>query len=229
MTLSLIRDTVRVSEFTDIRTAAFRLFAERGYDETSVDEIAAAAGISRSTFFRQYGSKEAVIFPDHDEMLEQVERRLRSSHADSALLAVTDAVRTVLVHYVDEGDRARERYRLTSTVPTLRERELVSGARYQRLFRRYLSGWGDGSDDAELRAEVTAAAVVAAHNRVLRRWLRGECDDPAREVGEALAVVQDTFDRTSAGQAAVIVVAAGASMAAIEETVRRALGPAVVD
>lgn len=218
-----------MSETPDIRAAAFRLFAERGYDATSVDEIASAAGISRSTFFRQYGSKEAVVFPDHDEMLEQVERRLRSSHEDSALLAVTDAVRAVLVHYVDEGDRARERYRLTSLVPSLRERELVSGARYQRLFRRYLSAWGDGSEAAELRAEVTAAAVVAAHNRVLRRWLRGECDDPAREVGEALAVVHETFDAPAVTRTAVVVVAEGTSMAGVEAAVRDALGDVVVD
>jgi len=209
-----------------IAGAAFRLFAERGYEETSVDDIATEAGVSRSTFFRVYGSKEAVVFPDHDEILARVEDRLRTSQEGSALAAVTDAVKIVLFHYVAEGERARERYRLTSTVPALRERELVSGARYQRLFRRYLSQWGDGTEASELRAEVMAAAVVAAHNRVLRRWLRGQSDDPQRDVEAALLTVQRVFgyaEGNDSGPAAVVVVPANAPMRAVEEAVRKAL------
>ncbi|GAA0241165.1 helix-turn-helix domain-containing protein [Cryptosporangium japonicum] len=208
-----------------IAEAAFGLFATRGYEETSVEDIAAAAGVSRSTFFRAYGSKEAVIFPDHDELLRRVEERLRSTTADSALKAVTEAVKIVLFHYVAEGERARERYRLTSAVEALRDRELISGARYQRLFRSFLGGWGDGSEAAELRAELTSAAVVAAHNHVLRRWLRGESDDPQAEVETALADVRATFDPASRREpVAVLVVPAGVSMSDAESAIRRALG-----
>jgi AcrR family transcriptional regulator len=208
-----------------IAEAAFGLFATRGYEATSVEDIAAAAGVSRSTFFRAYGSKEAVIFPDHDELLRRVEERLKSTSSDSALKAVIDAVKIVLFHYVAEGERARERYRLTSAVQALRERELVSGARYQRLFRRYLSGWGDGSEPAELRAELTSAAVVAAHNHVLRRWLRGESADPQGEVETALANVRGIFDPSSRQEpVAVLVVPSGVSMSEAESAIRRALG-----
>lgn len=203
--------------------AAFRLFTEDGYESTSVDDIAAAAGVSRSTFFRSYGSKEAVVFPDHDVILGLVEDRLRVSHEDSALAAVTDAVKIVLSRYVAEGDRARERYRLTSTVPALRERELLSGTRYQQLFRRYLSGWGDGSEEAELRAELMAAAVVAAHNRVLRRWLRGESDNPHREVEQTLAVVRRVFEDGDEPPVAVVVVPETAPLGEIEAAVRSAV------
>jgi len=208
----------------EIVDAAFRLFATRGYEATAVEDIAAEAGISRSTFFRSFGSKEAVIFPDHDMLLVRVEERLRTSHANSALTAVVDAVKIVLFHYVAEGERARDRYRLTSAVPALRERELVSGARYQQLFRHYLSQWGDGSNDSALRAEVTAAAVVAAHNRVLRRWLRGESADPHQEIEHALAVVQRTFvGDAPAGPVALLVIPDGTSMPMIETAVRQAV------
>lgn len=207
----------------EIVDAAFRLFAARGYEATSVDDIASEAGVSRSTFFRSFGSKEAVIFPDHDELLRRIEERLRTSPADSALAAVTDAVKIVLFRYVAEGERARERYRLTSTVPALRERELVSGARYQRLFRRYLSQWGDASSESDLRAEVTAAAVVAAHNRVLRRWLREECTDPQHEIEQALATVHRTFAETSDASVGVLVVPAGIPMQTVAEAVRRSV------
>jgi AcrR family transcriptional regulator len=199
--------------------AAFALFDERGYEQTTVDDITERAGLGRTTFFRHYRTKEDVIFPDHDRLLEQVEERLRTSGQGSALGAVADAVRLVLLHYVDEGDLARRRYALTSKVPALHDREIVSGARYQRLFREFIAGWRPepgrtepgrpepgrpdpsrpdavrprSGESAQLRAEMAAAALVAAHNHVLRRWLRGESPDPVREVDEALRLVTELF------------------------------------
>ena len=179
--------------------AAFALFAERGYEQTTVDDITERAGLGRTTFFRHYRTKEDVIFPDHDRLLGQVAERLRTSGHGSPLGAVSDAVRLVLLHYVGEGDLARRRYALTSKVPALHDREMVSGARYQRLFREFIAGrrpdagQPQAGELAQLRAEMIAAAVVAAHNHVLRRWLRGESPDPVREVDEALRLVTELF------------------------------------
>ena len=176
--------------------------------------------MSRSSFFRQYGSKESVIFPDHDALLRAVEERLAASTEQSAIGAVSDAVRLVLFHYVAEGDRARQRYQLTSTVPALRERELVSGARYQKLFRRYISEWGDRSQASELRAELMSAAVVAAHNRVLRRWLRAECVDPQVEIDQALSTVHDHF-APAVEPRAVLVIRTESDLSAVAEALKR--------
>ena len=189
--------------------AAFALFDERGYEQTTVDDITERAGLGRTTFFRHYRTKEDVIFPDHDRLLGQVAERLRTSGPGDPLGAVADAVRLVLLHYVDEGDLARRRYALTSKVPALHDREIVSGARYQRLFREFIAGLRPdpgrpnprqpdtvrprSSEPAQLRAEMAAAALVAAHNHVLRRWLRGESPDPVQEVDEALRLVTELF------------------------------------
>lgn len=174
--------------------AAFELFDERGYEQTTVDDIAERAGLGRATFFRHYRSKEDVIFPDHDRLIGQVRDRLRSSSHATALAAVSDAVRLVLLHYLDEGDLARRRYALTSAVPALRDREIVSVARYQRLFREHITDWmAEPAQAAALRAELMAAAVVSAHNHVLRRWLRGDSTDPVREVDEAMRQVISLF------------------------------------
>jgi AcrR family transcriptional regulator len=174
--------------------AAFDLFGERGYEQTSIDDITERAGLGRTTFFRHYRSKEDVIFPDHDRLLQQIGERLRSSSDSTALVAVSDAVRLVLRHYVAEGDLARRRYAITSAVPALRDREIASVARYQRLFREFIAGWmGDPGEPASLRAELMAASVVAAHNHVLRRWLRGESPDAVAEVDQALGQVIELF------------------------------------
>lgn len=179
---------------TRLADAAFALFDERGYEQTTVDDIAERAGVGRTTFFRHYRSKEDVIFPDHDRMLEQIKNRLATSSHATALAAVSDAVRLVLLHYLDEGDLARRRYRITSKVAALRDREIASVARYQRLFREFIANWmGNATESASLRAELMAASVVAAHNHVLRRWLRGESSDPVGEVDEAMREVLALF------------------------------------
>jgi AcrR family transcriptional regulator len=181
--------------------AAFALFDERGYEQTTVDDITERAGLGRTTFFRYYRSKEDVIFPDHDRLLDLARDRLLTSGHHTALTAVSDAVRLVLLHYLEEGDLARRRYALTSTVPILRDREIASVARYQRLFREFIADWmGEPGEPASLRAELMAAAVVAAHNHVLRRWLRGESPDPVREFDDAMRQVATLFAAAAAGQ-----------------------------
>lgn len=184
--------------------AAFALFDERGYEQTTIDDIAERAGLGRATFFRHYRSKEDVIFPDHELLLSQVSDRLRSSSHATALAAVSDAVRLVLLHYLQEGELARRRYALTSTVTALRDREIVSVARYQRLFREFITEWmADRGQSASLQAELMAAAVVSAHNHVLRRWLRGQSPDPVREVDAAMRQVIALFTPRMAEHGAV--------------------------
>jgi dihydropteroate synthase len=184
--------------------AAFALFDERGYEQTTVDDITERAGLGRTTFFRHYRVKEDVIFPDHDRLLALIRDRLLTSGPGSPLAATCDGVRLVLLHYLDEGDLARRRYALTSKVAALRDREIASVARYQRLFREFLDAHGEPDP---LRAELMAAAVVAAHNHVLRRWLRAECADPLGEVDEAMRQVTALFAAPFGGASGTTVVA----------------------
>lgn len=202
--------------------AAFELFDERGFDDTTVDDIAARAGVGRTTFFRHYRSKEAVIFPAHEALLERIEARLDAAAPSSRDLAVVEAARIVLRHYVAEGDRARRRYRLITSVPALRDREMAGLRQYQRLFAEALRSRWPGDADGELRADLMASAVVAAHNHVLRRWLRGDSTDPEADLDRAMAIV---IDQASQGEAttSVVVVQASGSAESVAERVRQAL------
>lgn len=183
-----------------LRDAAFDLFDERGFDATTVDDVAARAGVGRTTFFRAFGSKEDVIFPDHDRMLAAVRERLGTASAATADVAVTEAARLVLTHYLDEGHRAQVRFALTRSVPALRQREIASLQQYQRTFRTFLHRWMDGTADAALRAELMANAIVTAHNHVLRRWLRETIDRDGAEAefSRAMALVTGLFRQPDA-------------------------------
>lgn len=184
----------------DISAAAMELFAGKGYEATTVDEIAVAAGVARRTFFRHFRSKEEAIFPDHDDTLERVKAVLDAAPAhESPLDTVCRGIKEVMRMYAAQPAVSVERYRLTREVPTLREREIASVSRYERLFTRYLLGHFDehahrDGDDDPLLAEVAASAVVTAHNHVLRRWLRGGAEgDVEDQLDRAFGVVRATF------------------------------------
>ncbi|WP_405805003.1 MULTISPECIES: TetR family transcriptional regulator [unclassified Streptomyces] len=184
----------------ELATAAMELFATKGYEATTVDEIAAAAGVARRTFFRHFRSKEEAIFPDHDDTLVRAEAVLNAAPAhEHPLDTVCRGIKEVMRMYAASPAVSVERYRLTREVPTLREREIASVARYERLFTRYLLGHFDERDhhagnDDPLLAEVAASAVVTAHNHVLRRWLRaGGQGDVEAQLDHAFAIVRDTF------------------------------------
>jgi AcrR family transcriptional regulator len=176
-----------------LSTAAFALFDERGYEHSTVDDIAERAGVGRMTFFRAFPSKDDVIQPDHVVILGAVRARLAASTRETSPLAVSDSARLVLRHYLGEGDVARSRYKLTSSVPALRHREAASVQQYQRVFRDFLHGWMGGGPETGLTAELMATSVVTAHNYVLRRWLRGLTAQPEAELDAAMAQVMTLF------------------------------------
>jgi AcrR family transcriptional regulator len=176
-----------------IAAASFELFAAQGYDGTTVDAIAERAGIARRTFFRYFRSKDDVIFPDHDMLLATVMQNLASQAGISPVLAICAGVRLVFRSYVSDPQVSVQRYRLTRSVAALRDRELASVQKYERAFGQYVRERlvdGHTESQAALRADVIAAAVVAAHNAVLREWLRaGGNYDPTADLETALGWV----------------------------------------
>lgn len=156
----------------ELVAAAARLFTERGYDDTTVDDIAAAAGVGRRTFFRYFRGKEDALSPDHERGLARIGEVFDDAHPDEPLPSLAlRAAETVFELYTEDPEVARLRFALVGSVPALRDREAASVHHYRRLFTRELTARLGGRRDGELRAAVTAAALVAAHNQALRRWL----------------------------------------------------------
>ncbi|WP_046470795.1 TetR/AcrR family transcriptional regulator [Allosalinactinospora lopnorensis] len=150
--------------------AAVRLFDGAGYEATTMDGIAAASGVSRRSLFRHFGSKEDILFAEHDELFETVTRYLEATPGDDPAATVCAAARMVFQAYVDVPEITVPRYRLVRAVPRLRDREIAMTARYQGAFSRYLAR-GETTGPRVLAGEALAASVIAAHNHVLRSWL----------------------------------------------------------
>ncbi len=152
--------------------AAVELFRTRGYEDTTVDDIAAAAGVGRRTFFRYFRSKEDAVSPDHETALARVAEVFETAHpTEPTASLVLRAGETVFDIYADDPGLSVERFRLTHEVPVLRDRESASVDHYRRLFTRHLRRRFADDPDGDLRAAVIGAAVVAAHNLALRSWL----------------------------------------------------------
>lgn len=174
--------------------AAFAQFASRGFETTTVDDIAEQAGVSRRTFFRYFATKEDAVFPDHDAIRALVADDLERRRGEPALAAVCGAVSLVLADYVRNRDVSLARFQLTRGIVALRDREITNVHRYQRLFARHLEDRLPAQE--RLQAEVMAAVVVTAHNGVLRDWLvAGAKHDPTPKLDDAFAAVRRLFDR----------------------------------
>ncbi|MBN9178594.1 MAG: TetR family transcriptional regulator [Microbacterium sp.] len=187
-------DAAPTSSRNAVVAAALDLFVAQGFEATSVEQIAQAAGVSRSTFFRQFGGKDDVVFSDHDVLLMQLRTFLadaRRDPSDNPWYAACAASVEVFRHFAAEPDLARRRYAVVRQVPALREREIVTVFQYERLFDEYLRAELPGLDPID--AVAFAAAVTAVHNHVLRRLLRGTEDVPEQVLWDAYDALLHRF------------------------------------
>ncbi|PTR24813.1 TetR family transcriptional regulator [Rhodococcus sp. OK519] len=173
-----------------VATQAIRLFAEHGYEATTVDQIAAAAGVSRRTFFRQFRSKEDVIFADHESLIEQASAYLASTVVDP-WEAVCEAAHLVFDRYRENRELSVRRYQVVQRVPALRDRELVTGYRYERVFSDYLRDAVPSAPPLDVVG--FTASVTACHNHLLRAMIRGDEHATPEALRDALADIRRKF------------------------------------
>jgi AcrR family transcriptional regulator len=145
-----------------IVAAAFELFRERGYNATTVADIAAAADIAPRTFFAYFPSKEAVVFHEFDALFASLQERIEGRPEDETAI---DALRSWLEHSLpaahDESEEAALRKRLCLEEPGLAAREKSLLGRLEVLLREGVArDLGEPPDG--LRPKLVAAAAVAA-------------------------------------------------------------------
>ena len=200
---------LRTAPAPDSSAAAIRRIAERGYEATTAGDLADAVGMSRSTFFRRFGSKDDVVFADHDFALDALESFLDQTTlpAPEALVQGTADVLRLLIR---DPEAARLRFDLMRHVPALRDRELVITHRYERVFSRFVREALPRTAPEWVPAAL-AAALVAVHNHTLRDWLHGHvADAPAtltRDLRRTVALFDGFLSPDPGGERRRVVVA----------------------
>jgi AcrR family transcriptional regulator len=190
MTLSL-QDRRRRYIASEIAAAAMTLFGEHGFDDVTVEEIAAAAGISSRTFFRYYATKEEVILQYQRRLNERLVEALAGRPPEEGpVTALREAYLATSRVAPEDCETVVERNRFLAGSRALRvradgERAADSKAVTDVLAERI------GADPADPRLETVAVAMGATASAAFTRWVAaGGIGDPADEIGGALALIE---------------------------------------
>jgi AcrR family transcriptional regulator len=166
-----LRERTRRAVRAELAELAVGLFVERGFDATTVDDIAAAAGLSRRSFFRYFPSKEDVVFGDAEDVAGRVAAAVAARPADEP---PWECLRAVLREWHEPIRAARSDpavLRLIESTPALRARLHVKREQMrERIAGALLERGGVDAFTADLLTGAAGAALEAAD----RAWLRAD-------------------------------------------------------
>ncbi|MFI7008585.1 TetR family transcriptional regulator [Streptomyces sp. NPDC050145] len=178
--------------------AALRLYAEQGFDRTTVAEIAASVGVTERTFFRHFTDKREVLFYGAEAALDLVTRAVAGApESASPMVAVSGALQAFGAFFQEDPQRARNRDAVVSASAELRERELVKLDAFSLAMAGALRERGVAPRTATLAAEAGTAAFKIAYAEWMAIGRSGEKD---RELPglflEVLAELTSVLDAT---------------------------------
>jgi TetR/AcrR family transcriptional regulator, regulator of mycofactocin system len=177
----------------ELRLIALRLFAERGFDNTTIEQIAAEAGVSERTFFRYFTTKASVLWTEFETEVETIRSSLAAVPDEVPLM---DAVRRAVVaanHYhADDVPEMRMRMHLIATVPALS----FSAAEHYDAWERAISEFAGrrlGQPAESLFPLAIGRAALAACRAAYDRWSVRADDDLTIYLDAALSALAAGF------------------------------------
>jgi mycofactocin system transcriptional regulator len=177
-----------------ITDVALRLFADSGFAEVSVDDVAQAAGIARRTVFRYYASKNAIPWGDFDAHLQHLRELLE--HVDPSM-ALGEALRAALLSFntFDESETIRHRQRM---------RVILQTAELQAYSMTMYAGWREviaefvarrsGIRTTDLVPQTVAWMLLGVALSAYEHWLEDETVSLPQALGDAFDVVRAGLD-----------------------------------
>ena len=159
-----------------LETAALQLFVERGYDQTTVAQIADRAGLNRATFFRHFADKREVLFGGEDVLAGLFAEGIRAASADATLTGCLQAAFGAAEAAMTPQQRAKaaQRVLVVAANSELQERGLLKHARIAGSISGALRARGADELTARLGAEVGMLAFRIA----VERWMESDDDEP---------------------------------------------------
>jgi AcrR family transcriptional regulator len=171
-TVASLRERKKAKTRRMIQEQALRLFAEQGYDGTTIEQIAEAAEISPSTFFRYFPTKEDVVLDDDYDPAILLALRAQPPAAPP-LAALRGALREVFGRVLPQERAANlARAKLIFSVPALRTRRIEARAGTRLLTQALAERLGRTPDDLEVR--IMAAAVSGAWLVAIEQWVASD-------------------------------------------------------
>jgi AcrR family transcriptional regulator len=172
-----------------IADAALRLFAERGYEHTTLAEIAEAADVSTRTIFSYFDSKEDILFCDEPAFYEELKGRLEQRPEGATTV---DALREFLASLPPPNESMHLRKRIVHTDEGLRLKEQARMARVEQLIAQSIATDLDAGPD-DIRPGLVAASIRAAFNSIRER-LEADSADALVSHEQAIALLEEVLE-----------------------------------
>ena len=162
-----------------LEQAALELYTERGFDQTTVAEIAERAGLTERTFFRHYADKREVLFWGQGALMELVTNHIADApDSASPIDAVGAALQATGKIFEGRREHARRRQAVISANAGLQERELIKLASLAAAIAEGLGRRGVREATAKLTAETGVAVFKVAFDR----WISASADTDLTQV-----------------------------------------------
>ncbi|GAA2126288.1 TetR/AcrR family transcriptional regulator [Glycomyces algeriensis] len=153
-----------------LEEAALELYSERGFEQTTVAQIAERAGLTERTYFRHFADKREVLFGFPGQLHAGITEAVASAPADASALGAVEAALTAMGAVLQERrEKARKRQAVIDENPELQERELIKMATMAALLTETLRARGIADSAAALAAETGIAVFKVA----FERWIQG--------------------------------------------------------
>jgi mycofactocin system transcriptional regulator len=164
------RGRPRGTSARELELIALRLFAERGFEQTTIDQIADAAGVSRRTFFRYYVAKSDVLWHEFDREVETIRHLLAEAPDDLPVMAAVRRAVLAANHYrAQDVPELRMRMTLIGTVPELTASAAVHYDAWERAVSDFVAR-RTGHPADSLYPLAVGRAVLAACRAAFDRW-----------------------------------------------------------
>jgi AcrR family transcriptional regulator len=191
-----LRERKKLRTRADLSDAAFRLFAERGFDETTIEDIVDQVELSPRTFFRYFDSKEDVVIGFFDDLGLELRGMLADRPPEEpSFTALRAALGSLIDLYEERQDRVVAAKRLAHETPSIRARLLDKHARWENGVTEELVTRMGGDSSQEPQMRLLAAVALAAFSTAVSAWCTsGGRPDLHALVDDALGAVGDGFD-----------------------------------
>lgn len=185
----------RITTRAELEQVAFALFDRQGFEDTTVDDIAAAAGIGRRTFFRYFRSKNDIAWGDFEGELDRMRDHLAALPAE---LPVMDAIREAIVDFnriaPDAEQQHRRRMRLILWVPALKAHSTLRFAAWRQVVAEFAAA-RLGQPPGALGPQAIAHAVLGVAVAAYEQWLPEEGADLGGLLDAAMRELAAAFAR----------------------------------
>jgi AcrR family transcriptional regulator len=183
-----LRGRKRAETHARIQVEAMRLFLERGFEATTLDDIAAAAGVSRRSLFHYFDSKEEIVFSTKADFPDLIADAVGRRPAGEPLLdMVENALTDMATHY--QSTQARDFARLIRDTPALAAGDQGKWEKVERVLAKALAD-RKSLPETDLACRVTAATAIGILKLAVEAWLAGGEAGPERHGKAAFAALR---------------------------------------